>query len=208
MSKSKLDELLANIPKLHFWNNNWYAGGLWPDALKLMLKHAFGGPAAETVILETGAGLSTLAYLAMDPKEVISVCPDKKLFERIEREAISREISLTPHTKHIEFSEIALPGIVLGKAPFVDFAFIDGGHNFTSVWVDFVYANFALKEGGVIAVDDVQLHSCRQLALYLKASPDWENIANNFKTYYYKKKSDRRLEGDFNVQEFVTINSL
>jgi predicted O-methyltransferase YrrM len=49
----------------------------------------------------------------------------------------------------------------------IDFAFIDGGHTFDLVFVDFFYIDRILKVGGVVVFDDVNYPSIRKIVRYI-----------------------------------------
>ena len=64
---------------------------------------------------------------------------------------------------------------VSSEAPaWLDFALIDGGHGSPTPFLDFFYATHMLKQGGYIMVDDVQLHSVKELARLLAQQPGFE----------------------------------
>ncbi len=67
--------------------------------------------------------------------------------------------------------------------------------------------NKALKQGGYLAVDDIQLHSARQLYLLLKQQPGFEISADLGKLIVFKKTADIRFLPDFLNQPFVRNNS-
>jgi hypothetical protein len=107
-----------------------------------------------------------------------------------------------------DYSERALPRLVLDKPPFLDFALIDGGHGWPTVFVDFCYTFFALKRGGVLAIDDTNLYSVNQLVLLLKNQPDFELIGNYQKLAVFRKKLDKRFLPDFGAQPFIKANTV
>ena len=48
-------------------------------------------------------------------------------------------------------------------------ALIDGGHGWPTVFVDFCYMNAMLFRNGILIIDDVQLHSIKELGKLLIA---------------------------------------
>jgi hypothetical protein len=208
-SRQRLDRLTKSPPLLHNWKGAWRLGGFKADEfLQLVRMAARASSGSGGTFAETGAGLSTLGLLCVEPEKVISVAPAGDLFERILLEARNFDIDPAPLQHHVQPSELVLPSLVLEREPFIDFALIDGGHNFTHVWVDFVYFNYGLRRGGIVAVDDIQLFPCQQLALYLNSNRGWEVAGRSPKTVYFRKKTDRRLEGDFGSSPYVLANSL
>lgn len=202
------EQLIAASPKLHYWGEAWHIGGFGGPKLRTLIKQAIPPEAGSLQILETGAGLSTLAFLCFSPHRLISIAPAAALRERILQAAQEHSIDTTNLEFHLERSEMVLPKLSLDSDPFLDFALVDGGHNLPTVWTDFVYINHILKPKAVIAVDDIQLGSCRQLALFLKGQSGWRMTESNLKTCYFRKENDRRFEEDFGGSDFVKINSL
>jgi hypothetical protein len=202
-----LSTLLQDMPKLHNWGGEWSSGGTWPALVRLMLGYAFEHGPEQAHIVETGAGLSTLAFLTRKPASLQTFAIEPDLIDRVKQEADRRAIDLAPVNFHIGPSEVLLPKFALDKDPFVTFAFIDGGHGFTTVWCDFTYINYMMKEGGVLAVDDTQLLSCQTLALYLRSSPNFTTLDKG-KTWIFRKTSSVRLEPDFGASPYILSGSL
>jgi len=165
------DDYLTRIPDLHKWEGqeNWCSGGFGPFHLRAIHDLALvRGEGA--VILETGAGNSTLTFLLASPAKLISIAPDAPLFERI-REFCDREgINDAPLEAHADISELVLPELARGATK-LDLALIDGGHGWPTVFVDFCYINAMLRRDGVIILDDVHLHSVKDLARLLIRDP-------------------------------------
>lgn len=207
-ARARLSNLLSDPPLLHHWKGQWRLGGFKSDEIRLLVAMAAKCARTGGTFVETGAGLSTLALLCLTPKRMLSIAPDSALFERIVTAADRFQIATDRFEQHVAVSEVTLPALVLGKEPTFDFALIDGGHNFTQVWVDFVYLNYGLRRGGMLAVDDLQLFPCQQLALYLNDNPGWDLVNRTHKTAYFRKRTDRRLEADFGASGLVMANSL
>ncbi len=72
-----------------------------------------------------------------------------------------------------------------------------------TVFVDFVYMHSRLKPGGVIVIDDIQLHSAKELAKLLKYEPGFSMIQQINKIVLFKKIWDREFIGDFGNQKYV-----
>lgn len=77
------------------------------------------------------------------------------------------------------------------------------------VMVDFCYMNFLLKKGGFIMIDDVQLHSVKELARLLAADTDHFTIACDVdgKSLIFQKKTDRRMEPEWDLQPYTLLRS-
>lgn len=201
------DNYLANIPDLHTWDDGktWNSGGFERTHLASIydLVRAQG---ARPRVLETGAGNSTLCFLHAEPERLVSIAPDAELFERIAGYARAKGLATTPLEQHVERSELVLPQLVfeergLGR-PF-HFALIDGGHGWPTVFVDFCYVNALLGQGGLLAIDDVQLHSVKELARFLMADPSYPLVADLGKALVFKKATDLAFLRDHGYQPYI-----
>lgn len=202
------ETLLADKAKLHFWDGEWQDGGLSDDLLRGLFELACTVTSGDTgVILETGAGLSTLVFLASGPSRLITIAPNRDLRERIETQIARLVLSRPSLEFHVGRSEDVLPGLATADAGYVDLALIDGGHGMPTVFVDFCYINKILKMGGYLALDDVQLHSVRQLYLLLKHQPGFDVVADFGKLVVFRKTDDRRFLPEWSKQPFVAYNS-
>jgi len=77
---------------------------------------------------------------------------------------------------HEEFSEFELPRMV-EKGRLFDFIFIDGNHQFDSVFLDLVYGNRLLKPGGAIVFDDSWADSVFLACRYLESNYGYTPLA-------------------------------
>src|SRR5271155_5856686 len=102
---------LADIPRLHTWDGGktWRRGGFGPKLLQAFHELVLSCGAENAVVLETGAGNSTLAFLYANPRLLISIAPDGPLFERIRRFCAEHEIDPSALDSRVERSEWALP---------------------------------------------------------------------------------------------------
>jgi GT2 family glycosyltransferase len=193
----ELVEYVSNLPLLHSWDGGvtWNTGGFQAEhlvALYRFLKETL--PAAPT-LLETGAGNSTICLLLLNPIRLVSVAPDPDLFERIRSYCASHSISIDSLDARVSGSEWTLPQLALemrDQPPCFDFALIDGSHNWPMVFVDFCYANYMLKAGGLIMIDDVQLHSVKELARMLSEHPDFRLELDLGKSLVFRRISESR----------------
>jgi hypothetical protein len=197
--------LLDDLPALHFWDGRPQVGGL-DKRLGMCLVDGVMS-IADPAILETGAGASTLLFLTLTPSALTSIAPDDQLRQRMIHEAASRSISTTPLRFIVERSEIALPSLALAGES-VDVGFIDGNHGWPAVFVDFCYINMMLRQGGLLFVDDLQLHSVAQLFLLLRQQEQFELERFEGKMAMFRKVSDDRFLPDWRREPFVANNSL
>jgi predicted O-methyltransferase YrrM len=72
-------------------------------------------------------------------------------------------------------SELALPALLAEGRTF-QFAFIDGWHTFDHTLLDFFYINRLLEEGGVVAIDDVDMPGVRKVARYISNYPNYRLV--------------------------------
>lgn len=66
-------------------------------------------------------------------------------------------------------SHLALPHL-LAAGVSIDFAFIDGGHKFEEIFIDWHYASLLLTEGGCIVLDDIWLEATRMTASFVRTN--------------------------------------
>ena len=187
--------LLQDPPKFHFWNDKPQAGGFGPDTLEMIARNIKPG----AKVLETGAGLSTVWLLGLGA-ELESFFIDPELGEKIA--AFSKEFDLDKKwMPKVGPSEITLPLHVAGaKDAYADMCIIDGGHGLSTVFTDFTYCNYVLKDGGVMVVDDLQLGSCQLLYQLLIRGWHCNEIERTQKTSFLRKKSTFRILPDFGHQ--------
>ena len=200
-----LEELLAEPPRLHHWSGRWQVGGIkgaLAEAVVFELKRLPGFR-----VIETGAGLSTLLFLCMSTEPVVSIAPDSGLFDRIAQEARRRGVKADHLEAHVGYSELVLPQL-MGDGRRFNVAFIDGGHGWPTVFVDFCYMNAMLDKSGLLFLDDLQLHSVQQLNLLLLEQPGFEEVRNlGGKMAAFRKTTDAPFLPDHTQQPFIVASS-
>lgn len=206
-----LDQFAADIPKFHFWGDTWSVGGFSAKALREL--HDLGrsvGRAANggARIVETGAGASTIAFLLSGADEVFSIAPDAALFDRIRAYCGDQGLPDTALRPMVERSETRLPrllGELRTRQAQMDLALIDGGHGWPTVFVDFCYVNAMLRQGGLLVLDDIQLHSVKELARLLLHSADYrlQGQVGGAKTRVFVKLTEQPFLGDFATQPYI-----
>lgn len=204
-----INRLLDQMPKLHLWDGKFTLGGFDRAAVASLYWELVPKVPAEPVIVETGAGLSTLAFLAAKPKQLVtvSVDPDGGLEQRLRDWAVTNELPIERLEYINGYSELHLPGVA-ARGLQADICMIDGGHGWPTVFVDFCYMNMCLKQGGFLVIDDVHLYSVAQLLQLLKKQPGWTVCHKvTAKTVILRKDNQRSLMPDFSEQPFVMNNS-
>ena len=196
--------LLANLPKLHYWGGEEQVGGL---------NSVIGGRMIEELarydsprVIETGAGATTLLFCCLDPGALVSIAPTAELRDRIFAEATKRQIALKRLFFICDRSELALPRIAIDRNQF-DIGFIDGSHNWPSVFVDFCYINMMMPAGGTLFVDDIHLYSVSQLFNLLRRQEEFEHVARDDKMATFRKLVDRPFLPEWNGQPYIAENS-
>jgi Methyltransferase domain len=202
-----VDALLTDPPVLHVWSGVPRVGGMGGEVGHRLVRNIRARPPSVTFdVLETGAGLSTLLFLALGVTHITSVDPTEGLRDRLLAEAVSRGIDVSPLEYLEERSELALPGLLEEKREY-DLCLIDGSHAWPTVFVDFCYANACLRRSGVVLLDDVQLHSVRQLFLLLAAQPGYRLISEQWDwklAAFIKETAEPFLS---QVQPFIASNT-
>jgi methyltransferase family protein len=196
--------LLTEPPKFHFWDGEAQVGGFDARTLETIERTlvALGAPESLTAY-ETGAGLSSAWMLGLGVGQLYSFFLEPELGTRIE--GFLREHqpeAMARWRPHVGPSELNLPlHVAAMPKEEADFCLIDGGHALQTVIVDFVYLHYALKRGGVLVVDDLQLGSC---GLLLQMLTDRESlyglIERTPKTAFLKKVTEKRLLPDWGAQ--------
>lgn len=202
--------LVAENPPLHDWGHGLQSGGIAGEiasTLGAYLLDEFGSGNFRSI--ETGAGLSTLIFLAGNPLWHFSVTPDGALKALLESEVETRKLPSSNWHHEINYSEYVIPPLALDGEHKVDIAMIDGGHGWPTVFVDFCYLNMMLRQGGIMIVDDILAFPCSQLYMLLKHQPGWELEKTIWsKTAFFRKKTDAKLLPDFGGQPYLTNNML
>jgi len=204
-------EFFQDIPLLHSWDggHTWNSGGFlgWQlEAIVSLIKRRFPAPR----IIETGAGNSTISFLFCNAAEVVSICPEKELFDRIIDYCGRHSIPTGPLRTIVGRSEVELPDIarqVPASGEYFDFALIDGSHNWPAVFVDFCYIYAATREGSLIMVDDVQLYSAQELANLLREQPGFELVKNLGKAMIFRKTTNAIAMPEWIDQPYIVRNS-
>lgn len=195
-----LEKYLSNLPKLHVWGGVPSDGGLWADLLRQIVRlvEQYNRP----VILETGSGNSTIAFLLSGVENLISVSSGKEVFDRVQAYCLENNIETSSLRRIDERSEIALPKIV-EEGVLIDIALIDGGHGWPTVFVDFCYINMMLRENGTLIIDDIHLHSVKELARLLVSGNEFSLIHQDSKTVIFRKITNEKFLPHFQNQRYI-----
>jgi hypothetical protein len=197
--------LLADLPRLHHWGGDPQVGGLTARIGERIIAELERYPSAR--IVETGAGASTLLFCCLEPDAVTTIAPDAGLRDRMLAAASEREISVERLRFFCEQSELALPRLAAEGERF-EVGFIDGCHNWPSVFVDFCYVNLMMPVGGTLLLDDVQLYSVQQLYFLLREQEEFEYVGLDDKMATFRKVIDHAFLPEWRGQPFIERNTL
>lgn len=208
MTSSIAENFLSNLPALHSWDGGqtWKSGGFGRRELQALIGLVTEHAGTEARVLETGAGNSTLAFLLAGARSVTSIAPDAALFERIRSYCAEHGIDTARLHERVAYSEDALPGLVAdmeASGEHADIALIDGGHGWPTVFVDFCYMFRALRKGGFLVVDDIQLYSVGELSRFLSEDPHVRLVMRMPKTLVFEKVVEKRYLPDFGGQPYI-----
>ena len=186
-STSTLAEVLKDNPQFHKLSDihaeldpsltSWAAR---LDTLEAMRAHL--QPGMQT--LETGCGHSTVMF-ALSGVQHRCITPAGGEAERVKAFCRDRGID----DSQLQFM-IGNSQDELSKLPpdlKLDFVFIDGGHFFPIPCIDWYYADFHLKEGGILVLDDVRIPTVRMVYDFMHADTNWEQIQLIDDTIYFRK---------------------
>jgi hypothetical protein len=194
---------LGNIPAIHTWDGgkNWNSGGFNPTHLEFFISLA--EKTRDCRVIETGAGNSTIAFLIADVAEIVSIAPDGTLFNRI-RDYCEYNNIPAKNLEAIEAkSEWALPGIAISDRRF-DIGLIDGAHGWPNTFVDLNYIYFMLRKDGFLIIDDVQLHSIKEMAKFITAENESFRLVKDLgKVLVFQKLTENRELGEWNHQKYI-----
>lgn len=160
-----LEELLEQAPQFHSNEGRPWSWQLATEVLEFIDAHVHEG----MITLETGAGVSTVLFAARGAHHT-AIAPAPEEFARIRRFCEKSGVSLERVALRAEKSEDLLPGL---EPHGLDLVLIDGSHAFPAPFIDWYYTAAALKVGGHVIVDDVQLWTGHVLKRFLDEEPGW-----------------------------------
>lgn len=199
--------ILTNPPSFHYWEEQERTGGFNQEHfhfLEKVIKDVYVGDIGHRpLVVETGAGLSSLWFLAAGYEvhsfSLDNVIEKMRVFLSAYPDELARWSGISGN------SETNLPQFIKSKSfKHCAIGLIDGSHSLPSVFVDFTFINLCLEEGGILFIDDIQLPGPRYLANmlnHLKADFSFSGAIN--KLCSFKKISGRSFWGDnFNGVDF------
>jgi hypothetical protein len=182
MLEFTLDELIATPPSLHRHGDgrksNW---GVSEPVLRFIAEYT--GPGSKTI--ETGAGLSTLAFV-LSGAEHHAVFPEPYLVETISGFLDEKQLNGSKLHLHNAPSQEMLPGFT--ESGF-DMALIDGEHAFPIPFLDWYYIARRMKVGGLLIIDDTQIWTGLVLKTFLTMEPEWRLVKDIYGTAMFRMEA-------------------
>jgi predicted O-methyltransferase YrrM len=179
-----LDQLSTERPAFHGHGAepvNWQLGD---GLLRWLVQQLPTG----SVTLETGCGYSTVAFTAHCSAHTV-ISPVAVEHERIRAWSEAQGLDSGRVRFVLEPSQVWLPAAAteLGE---LDAVLIDGDHAYPVPSLDWYYTAPALKVGGLMVVDDIQIRACGQLADFLSAETGrWEAVTTIDDAAVFRKVS-------------------
>jgi precorrin-6B methylase 2 len=187
----RVADVLADMPAIH--GSGTF--GLEPVVIAEFQKRI--SPGMHT--LETGCGLSTLLF-ALGGSDHTVITPSEDELSRLRDYCRPRGIDLDRVTMVAQPSHLVLPSQTPES---FDMIFIDGCHGIPMVQVDYLFSALALKPGGTLVLDDVQLSPVLDLLRFLKRESSWRFDATHGKTAFLTKLRSGDETLDWYQQPYV-----
>ncbi|MBU2103029.1 MAG: class I SAM-dependent methyltransferase, partial [Candidatus Omnitrophica bacterium] len=154
--------------------------------------------------LETGSGLSTVLFASRGSHH-ICIDPNREVLENIKAYCRECGVSVQGVTFYGERSENILPSLELNS---LDLVLIDGHHAFPIPFIDWFYAARALKVGGVLIIDDINIWTGNVLKEFLLLESEW-NIVKEVprQAIIFRKEKEGGFSKQHYRQPFVMLKS-
>ena len=117
-----------------------------------------------------------------------------------------KKLKLNKYLKHLEeHSHSALPKL-LAKGEKIDFAFIDGGHWFDDIFIDFYYIDLLLNKGGHVIFHDSWLRPTQITVNWILTNKsNYQQIKSPIENLVIFKKIGRDKRKGFHFNEFYNL---
>jgi predicted O-methyltransferase YrrM len=206
----QFQEYVCSLPLLHHWSESWDTGGFYSEQLRILHQFLQRRLPERATLLETGAGNSTIMMLFLPPARLISIAPEKDLFDRIYEFCRTNNIPTNVLEAHIDGSQWVLPKLAAENRfydPILDFALIDGSHSWPTCFIDLEYINAMLKRDGYLMIDDVQLHTVKEIARLLIEQSAFSLELDLGKSLIFRKVTSDRAFGGWWTQPYIVRRS-
>jgi predicted O-methyltransferase YrrM len=205
----EINDYLSNLPMLHSFDGgmSWNTGGFDEHQLEALCSLLKSKLPVAPRLLETGAGNSTITMLFLSPSKLITICPDAEVVKRVKAYCATNDIPIGPLEVRDDCSEWVLPELAAtarNSDPILDFALIDGCHGWPTAFVDLEYIHSMLRVGAFLMIDDIQLHSVKEMAKLVLEQPDfYETVLDLGKALVLKKITSNRSFGEWSGQPYI-----
>ncbi|MFA6039280.1 MAG: class I SAM-dependent methyltransferase [Candidatus Peribacteraceae bacterium] len=157
---------------------------------RFLIKHGL----SRTMETGFGYGNSTAHIIAATRSMHVAIDPYQEYYRKGGVRNM-RKLGFDTYLRWInEPSQTALPEIYVHGATF-DFAFLDGGHRYDEIFIDWFYTDLLLEEGGFIVFHDLWLRSMRMVTSFIRTNrKDYRAVRTPFPTMaaFRKVGTDRR----------------
>lgn len=107
-----------------------------------------------------------------------------------------------------DYSHAVLPRL-LEKGRKFDFVFVDGGHRFDEIFVDFYFGDLLLDQGGYLLLHDTWMRSTRLVESFLERNrPDYLAVRTGLRNLTLFRKTGKDCRSWRHFREFYTLKSL
>lgn len=150
--------------------------------------------------LETGLGVSTALFAALATDHTCVTYGQDEV-DRLLAYCAARDIDMQGVTFHVGDSARILPALDLAD---LDLVLIDGGHGFPFPVIDWYHGAGALRPGGLVVIDDLQLPAVAIVSQFLDLDPRWSPVQRTDKWAAYRREAAGPLAEDWWQQPFLT----
>lgn len=158
-------------------------GSITEEEAKFIFDFLIKNKIKKTLEVGFGNGCSTAYIISATKDKHYAIDPFENMFSNLGLENI-KNLKLDEHLIfENDFSHSALPKL-LKKGVKIDFAFIDGNHQFDSIFIDFYFIDLLLNHHGYVLFHDSWMRSTQHVISWIK---------NNKKNYRIVKTPVKSL---------------
>ncbi len=133
-------------------------------------------------------GCSAAYIMSATESSHVAIDPYQEHYKNLGAKNIEK-LNLSQHLRLLtELSHIALPKLLIEGAK-MDLAFIDGGHRFDDIFIDWFYCDHLLNQQGYIFFDDAWMESTQRVAAFVRTNrKDYEELTVPMKNWFAFQK--------------------
>jgi hypothetical protein len=159
-----IDRLLQDDPAFHGNGKDHFDAS--PGTLRAIQRWVHNGDRT----LETGCGASTVIFTARGAHHT-AISPHTDEHKRVQDYLKKISVDDNRLTLIAGSSDVVLPELCVDR--FLDIGLIDGAHGFPYPTIDWHYIGRALKLGGKVVLDDIQIPAVAYLFRFMRSDPNW-----------------------------------